>query len=605
MKTCGLCFVVVLTSVTSIFAQTDPTISPDNQTVRMVEFASGLGGFDDGSGQLNQYVPTDLVQLNNGRWVAMTLGGPIRLLDDQGTFLDSQQAPYVQLPTAVGGFGNELNYGSTTVEPHPDFLNPGMQGYGKLFTVVTRPRVDGLPFDFGFGNSHYDRLVEYSTDNPLAANPSWTTRDVLTIRQPGPIHNLFDLDFGPDGYLYGSVGDGGGDPSTSQDETTIFGNVFRINPFDPGGAAPGGEKLSANGSYSIPLDNPLVGQAGVIEEAWSYGLRSPFTLNFSNNGELYVGDVGEGEREEVNRITRNSNQGWSRFEGTGLFDPGVQPVPGTTHNVPRFEYDHDDGRAVVAGFVYDGDYFPELRGKFIFGDFQGQTEEEAPPFARLFYGDLSTGEIFEFNYDALGLTFDEIAILNIGQGIDGEIYLATSVASTAQQAPADPAGGAIFRLIRASLTDLNDDGVSDITDLNLLLAEGPVQAGVAVVPGVNERFDLTGDGVINDADLSSWLESAAAENGFATSYKVGDANLDGTVDGQDFVLWNGSKFTSTLEWNGGDFNGDGVADGQDFVLWNSNKFTTSDTPVVPEPRGVIVLVGSFCLLAARRASRLA
>ena len=349
-----------------LYAQTDPTISPNNQTVRLEFFNLGLGGFNDGGGQLNQYVPTDLTQLPDGRWIATTLGGPIRLIDSNGAFLDSTASPYLPLPTQVGGFGGELNYGTTASVPHPDFLNSGTDGYGKLYAIVTRDQSTALPVDFGFGDSHKDLLIEYTADDPTSNSPSWTGRNVLTIQQPVPIHNLFDLAFGPDGYMYGSVGDGGANGEVSQELDSIFGNVIRINPLDPGGVAPAGEKISGNGNYSIPLDNPLIGQPGVIEEAWSYGLRSPYTLNFSNDGRLFQGDVGEGQREEVNEITKNSNQGWSRFEGTRNFDFGVSLAPGTTHNPPIFEYDHGEGRAVVAGFVYDGDFFPEIRGKFVF-----------------------------------------------------------------------------------------------------------------------------------------------------------------------------------------------------------------------------------------------
>lgn len=309
---------------------------------------------------------------------------------------------------------------------------------------------------------------------------------------------MFDLDFGPDGYLYVTLGDGGEDGEESQDVTNIFGNVIRINPMDPNGTAPVGEKISGNGKYSIPLDNPLVGQGGgVIEEAWAYGLRSPFTLNFSNNGELYEGDVGAGQREEVNRITQGSNQGWSRFEGTRNFEPSVSLVPGTVHNPPIFEYVHPDigdgGRVVVAGFVYDGDFLPDIQGKFIFADFQGNTEEGETPVGRLFYGDLSNGDIFEFNYD--GMDLNGLSILNIGQDSNGEIFIATSVASVAENAPADPDGGAIFRIMST------------------------------IIPG-----DFDENGTVNDADLAQW-EGDFGVNGDS------DADGDGDSDGSDLLIW--------------------------------------------------------------------
>ncbi len=129
--------------------------------------------------------------------------------------------------------------------------------------------------------------------------------------------------------------------------------------------------------------------------------------------------------------------------------------------------------------------------------------------------------------------------------------------------------------------DFDGSGMCGIEDINQMLALGPIQAGVVVVGGPNEQFDITGDGVVNLADLQEWLSQAGLSNGFGTAYLAGDANLDGVVDGQDFIVWNSFKFTSTLRWDQGDFNGDGVADGQDFLSWNASKFT--GIVAVPEP----------------------
>lgn len=132
--------------------------------------------------------------------------------------------------------------------------------------------------------------------------------------------------------------------------------------------------------------------------------------------------------------------------------------------------------------------------------------------------------------------------------------------------------------------DFDGNGLCNVDDLNLLLAEGPIDAGVAVTAGVNDVYDLTGDAVIDLADRDEWLAQAGYANGFDSPYLLGDANLDGSVDGVDFVLWNGSKFGSSLAWNNGDFNGDGEVNGADFVIWNSNKFTSSDAiHAIPEP----------------------
>ena len=151
--------------------------------------------------------------------------------------------------------------------------------------------------------------------------------------------------------------------------------------------------------------------------------------------------------------------------------------------------------------------------------------------------------------------------------------------------------------------DFDADLDCDIDDLNALLGEGPIDGGVPVTVGVNDQFDLTGDDIIDLADLSQWLGSAADENGLGSPYKQGDADLNGTVDGNDFVAWNANKFTSSLLWDEGNFNGDAEIDGGDFLLWNANKFTSSDAVLsVPEPVAMFhIALGCLVLVSRRRA----
>ena len=136
--------------------------------------------------------------------------------------------------------------------------------------------------------------------------------------------------------------------------------------------------------------------------------------------------------------------------------------------------------------------------------------------------------------------------------------------------------------------DFNDDGVYGCIDVDGLVAE--IAAGTN-----NLAFDMTGDNVVNRDDLVAWRAEAGDIGGLTASgnpIQEGDATLDGTVDGQDFIAWNGSKFTATPEWCSGDFNADGTVDGLDFILWNANKFTSADQSVaVPEPaNGLMLLV---------------
>lgn len=149
--------------------------------------------------------------------------------------------------------------------------------------------------------------------------------------------------------------------------------------------------------------------------------------------------------------------------------------------------------------------------------------------------------------------------------------------------------------------DFNNDTLCNVTDLNLMVQQGPIGPSVAVTAGVNEIYDLNEDGAINTVDRTLWLANAASVNGLGSPYKPGDANLDGFVDGTDFGLWNSNKFTGALEWDKGDFNHDGNVDGSDFGIWNANKFTASDGSLVPEPSAALGLLAVISgLLAVRR-----
>lgn len=149
--------------------------------------------------------------------------------------------------------------------------------------------------------------------------------------------------------------------------------------------------------------------------------------------------------------------------------------------------------------------------------------------------------------------------------------------------------------------DFDGDDACSVTDLNRLLAEGPIADGVAV-DGTNARYDLNADGVLDNLDTAEWLHEAALVDGLLSPYLIADANLDGVVDGQDFLRWNAGKFSSSVRWDEGDFNGDGVVDGQDFLSWNTNKFQSSDRPAsLPEPSaGLLCLLAGTCLGALRR-----
>jgi glucose/arabinose dehydrogenase len=237
----------------------------------------------------------------------------------------------------------------------------------------------GLAFhpDFGEGDDRF--FVDYTaldgdtvvasfrvTDEPDLADPA--SEEVL-IRFDDPFgnHNGGNLAFGPDGMLYNGQGDGGGggDPLESgQRLDTMFAKLLRI---DIDGASDGRP-------YAIPDDNPFRDQAGAIPEAWAYGLRNPWRFSFDRlTGDLWIGDVGQGQLEEIDRALvsegagRGVNYGWSTMEGTSCFRTDRCDREGLT--LPIAEYGHGQGCSVTGGYVYRGEAQPALAGVYLFADF--------------------------------------------------------------------------------------------------------------------------------------------------------------------------------------------------------------------------------------------
>jgi glucose/arabinose dehydrogenase len=208
------------------------------------------------------------------------------------------------------------------------------------------------------GNTH---VTEFALRNGVADASS--RRDVLSVDQPFSNHNGGNLVFGPDGYLYIGLGDGGsgGDPlGNGQSLKRLLAKMLRIDP-RPSGDSP----------YAIPEDNPFADTPGVRPEIWAFGLRNPWRYSFDRqNGDLWIGDVGQDAWEEIDFQSAGSgggeNYGWNRMEGNHPFE-GTEPSDAVR---PVFELSHDDGNcSVTGGYVYRGTAIPGLEGAYVFGDF--------------------------------------------------------------------------------------------------------------------------------------------------------------------------------------------------------------------------------------------
>lgn len=240
-------------------------------------------------------------------------------------------------------------------------------------------------------------------------------RMVFRQEQPFGNHNGGNIAFGPDGYLYIGLGDGGsgGDPlGSGQDLSTTLGAILRIDPL-----ADCASTDCVDGAYAIPADNPFVGGEGV-PEIWAFGVRNPWRFSFdTDTGDLWVGDVGQNSVEEVTFLPspdagRGANLGWALMEANAPFRGGSAPPD---HVGPIVEYANDGTNcSVTGGFVYRGEGIPFLDGVYLYGDYCA---------GNVLGVRQSGGEVAE-ELD-LGLNAGENQLASFGQDADGEVYVLT------------------------------------------------------------------------------------------------------------------------------------------------------------------------------------
>jgi glucose/arabinose dehydrogenase len=277
-------------------------------------------------------------------------------------------------------------------------------------------------------------IAEYRTSatDPNVADPAETS--LLVVPQPFANHNGGMIEFGPDGFLYIGMGDGGSgnDPGNrAQNINELLGKMLRIDVNTPNGLVP----------YSSPTNNPFFGLTPGSDEIFAVGLRNPFRFSFDRaTGQLYVGDVGQGAREEIDIVTRGGNYGWRVFEGalcTSL-DPALC-IP-ANFNFPIAEYDHTLGRcAVIGGYVYRGTRSTLPAGAYVYGDLcTGEIFQLLPPTGggaqSVLLDTALNGTLSSFGEDEAG----EIYVVGLGGTVD-RIVVSTSSGGTT--APVGGGGG--------------------------------------------------------------------------------------------------------------------------------------------------------------------
>lgn len=472
-------------------------------------FATGIDGVS---------VPIDMNTNGDGKLYVASINGQVIVSDSgsEGIFLDLHAVPEVHFTSLFAA-------GLMGIAFHPDYHDSASEGYRKFYTyssdlktvnqngtqnVSPGNELTGLP-DFW----HPEMYAPAAGGNPLTnwTNPDspdpgntdfdhfnivreWTAtaegsaidtnvapREILRMAHGyagRDSHNGGGFRFGPDGYLYLSTGDGGGSSGkdyqgsvnhsedghsdgtgNGQDRTVVYGKVIRIDPTAE-------VKNSANGQYGIPADNPYVlddTNPDNLDEIYAFGFRNPWKLNFDDasggDGSLYLSDVGQHHREEIDIIDAGGNYGWGYLEGnvrlvdegnrTGEPDP-TDPLDGTDGTPVRIPFEGfeafeaqataplvdyltrrqtvnnqlvGDGTAVTGGFVYRGERIPELDGMYVFGDLSiGGSPPPGIPAgkARLFYLDPTTPtNIFEFDLDFGGELVAQL--LGFGRDDAGEL----------------------------------------------------------------------------------------------------------------------------------------------------------------------------------------
>jgi len=343
--------------------------------LELVEFASGF----------NQ--PVDIANANDERLFIVEKRGIIYILDTNG---DRLTQPFLNIDDRVRSTENER--GLLGLAFHPNFSDNGY-----FYVNYT-------------GNDGDTRISRFqvSEDDPNIAEPE-SEQILLTVQQPQANHNGGDLAFGPDGYLYISLGDGGGsgDPTDSgQTRTTLLGKILRID-------------VDNGDPYSIPDSNPFAFEDFTLDEIWALGLRNPWRFSFDREtGDLWIADVGQNAFEEINFQLADSpggeNYGWRCYEGDAVFNTSDCP-PMSELTFPVHTYPHVGSfcaGSVTGGYVYRGSALPAMQGAYIYADFcKGQIWSLRPDGT----GRWENTELLD------GVDSDFVAF---GEDQSGELYLA-------------------------------------------------------------------------------------------------------------------------------------------------------------------------------------
>lgn len=330
--------------------------------------------------------PTEIAHAGDDRLFVVEQGGLIKVLNSDGT---TNATPFLDISNKLSTGGER---GLLGLAFHPDYSTNGV-----FYVNYTNTS----------GNTVIAQYAVSGEDEDVADDTSEMI--LMTVDQPFSNHNGGCIRFGPDGYLYISMGDGGsgGDPDgNGQNTNTLLGAMLRID-------------VNVGALYGIPEDNPFAETEGA-DEIWAYGLRNAWKFSFdSSNGDLWIADVGQNEIEEINKVSGNSagvNYGWRCFEGTQEYNSdGCSLVEMFTPPVAEYTHSGTNGCSITGGYVYRGSTYPGLQGMYIFSDFCSNQIGMVDSEYNITFTDAFSGNFTTFGEDINGELY-------VAGGTSGEIY---------------------------------------------------------------------------------------------------------------------------------------------------------------------------------------
>lgn len=399
--------------------------------------------------------PVEITHCGDSRLFVVEQDGLIKILNSNGT---TNATPFLNVTSLTNGSGEQ---GLLGLAFHPNYASNG-------FFYINYTRVsDGATV-----------IARYSVNagNPNIANPTGTI--LLIISQPYSNHNGGSLKFGPDGYLYIGMGDGGsgGDPQNrAQNINELLGKMLRID-------------VNSGSPYGIPTGNPYATTAGA-DEIWAIGLRNPWKFSFDRqNGDLWIADVGQNLHEEVNRAGGTEaglNYGWRCYEANAPYNTSGC-APQSSYKAPLIVTDHSSGFcSITGGYVYRGTQYPGFQGKYFFSDYCKPQICMADGSGNVFFSQTFTGNSF--------VTF--------GEDVNGELYVGSIN------------NGIIYKLVDTTM------GTTKSSKKSFTIYPNPVKSHIFIQNNDESNYmtsieisDLNGRKLISHNTESRSLSSIETEN---------------------------------------------------------------------------------------------